>query len=442
MLWPAGPVVHVTNYVGEEISFADQTKGDCAYLNGRGLIALCEGDRVLCPNDEVALHREMVKYYNELCLSTLRPGDICGISIANFLTPVCAATDALSRRNPVAVDALFRGARYLVPIIGSPGIDALARRFGLASETTTQAVNIANNKKYLPRAAQRHGFLTPPTFQPTDREHAVAHFTELMALATRDPRRFERKVFVKLVRSSGGEGVQSFTSLHKFLEWLDTDKLGRLFHQSMISPLPFEGIVLQLAVKTRRRNAVPNIGIFVGASEEEDRYLGDSAQVIANDSMHAGNRGMLKESDKKRIIPVMKKIANWLRSLGFGGVAGVDIAMGADHSVWVIDINARWNASTSTLLKFNDLRRLPGVKVFWYTGKIRVPPQVAVADFIKWLRERELEFDGETGGVIPINFMTAHRRDEGHEAFVNAQIFAPNHRLAREYFNRAHMRQA
>lgn len=444
MLWPNGGVVHATNYVAEQISLADLTKPDTACLNGRGLITLSKGDRALVPEYEVGIHRAMVDYYNLIGVSNMNPRDIIGIPSDDSLKPVCAhavnlINGQIDQVGSSQLATMIMGARYMVPIIGSENSIQLAEHLGLTSETTAEAVNRANNKGELEQAAKDFGFLTPPKIRPRTMAELEEAFNELMQQAKAEPLKYDEKNYIKLLRSSGGEGVRAFTDVNELVHWTKYQPLGRSFQMTMTHPGPHEGVLLEIGA---RGDDVPNIGIFVGKTPAEDAYLGDSAQVIADGSIHVGNKGMLSASDTQKIAPIMKKVCNWLRSIGFSGVAGIDVVMGANGDIWVIDINARWNACTSTLLKFNDFRHMPGVGVFRYTGKVEVPNRVDVHDFFAHLERQGLTFNGDRGGVIPINFMTAHRPDGKDGTYISAQIFAPDDRTAEQYFDRAHYRPA
>lgn len=439
-LWGNGALVVPLNYESEKISdLADHTKGDTAHLAGRYLLALERGDVVLCKEDEARLHQDTVAYNNDLGISTLRPGDVKAMPSSGLLTPICADTVRLMERDPAAVGAIFNGARTMVPVIGSHDTVRLAERFGLRYEASADAVNMANNKKYLSQAAKDFGFLSPPTKKPTTLAQAEQYFSELMKIARDDPATFESKIWVKLCRSSGGEGVVAFTRMDKFMTWLNDDDAGKDFFAAMVSNEFNEGIVLQLGVKARAEDAAPNINFFVGGSQAEDRDLGASAQAIENGSIHVGNNGMLNEADRQKISPIIQKVAYWLRSIGFKGICGIDVIMGDNGQIWVIDCNARWNASTSTVMKFQDLRHMPGVGVFRYTGKIKVPHGLSVNDYVSWLDKQDIGFTPERGGVVPINYRGAHRTDGG-ESVLNAAIFGPNPDVVSEYFGLAQMR--
>ncbi len=440
LLWQDETVVHLTNYSAEAISDADETAIDTAFLGGRSLAALTRGDQVVCSEFEAPINRALVAYHNELGISTLRPQDVHGIPSNWPYTPICDDMVEFMKREPAAARAIIDGARYMVPFIGSPGSDALAKRYNLIAETTADAVNIANNKGYLPFAARDFGFLTPPTQRPVNLQEAERYFSELMQLGTGNPDVFEPTIWVKLCRSSGGEGVRSFTALQSFLEWINGAEDGALFRQSMMSRKFNEGIVLQLGIKGRALDAGPNINFYVGKSPEDDRDLGASAQAIENGSIHVGNKGMLNASDREKISPVISRVAAWLRSIGYRGVCGIDVIMGEDGRIWVIDVNARWNASTPTLMLFHNLRQFPGVKAFRYAGKVRVPARVSVQDVASWLGAQRVGFTPERGGVVPLNLMAAHRPDVGAMAYMNAAIFAPDHETIRTYFELAHMR--
>jgi hypothetical protein len=437
-LWP-NPVAHFTNYPAEAMSEADKTKIDIAYLSGRPASVLKRGDVFFCAAHEAPIHREMVRLHNHLGISTFRYDDVVGIPSQGPLIPICADTAKLSAVEPQAVKNMLNGARTMLPVIVSPDTVDIARRFNLASETTTRAVDIANNKKFLPALAWGYGFLTPPTRKPRDMFSAGNLFRELIDIALSDPARFEPKVWVKLCRSSGGEGVKGFTSVKAFVDWLAGDGQGGDFRDAMMSDGHNEGIVMQLGVRARADDAAPNINFYVGDSDEADRDLGASYQAIEDGSIHVGNNGLLSEVDRERISPIIKKVSRALRSIGYRGLCGIDVIMGANGEIWVIDINARWNASTSTLMLFNDLRRMPGVGVFRYASKIRVPERTSVSKYADWLDSQRISFTPERGGVIPINFMTAHRAsDKG--AYIGASIFARSHAAVNEYHELAHMR--
>ena len=87
---------------------------------------------------------------------------------------------------------------------------------------------------------------------------------------------------------------------------------------------------------------------------------------------------------------------------------------------------------------FNDLQRMPGVGVFRYTNKIRVPRGTSVSKFADWLDSQRIGFTPDRGGVIPINFMTAHRAP-GKESYIGASIFGRNYAAVNEYFELSHM---
>jgi hypothetical protein len=392
---------------------------------------------MLCAEHEAPIHEEMVRFHNHLGISTFRPEDVIGIPSRGPLIPICADAARLSAEKPQAVENMLNGARTMLPVIVSPGTEAIARRFDLVSETTTRAVDLANNKKFLSLLAARYGFLAPPTLKPKNMSDAERIFSELIDIARSDPKRFEQKIWVKLCRSSGGEGVTSFTSLNGFMEWLESEGQGSDFKDAMMSDGHYEGIVLQLGVRPREKDSVPNINFYVGDSDEADRFLGASAQAIENGSIHVGNNGMLSEADMESISPVIKMVSSGLRSIGYRGLCGIDVVMAANGEIWVIDINARWNASTPTLMLFNDLKRMPGVGVFRYTGKVRVPNGVSVSEFAGWLDSQGIGFHPDRGGVIPINFMTAHA--PGKESYIGASIFAPDHATVNEYFEGSHM---
>jgi len=437
-LWP-NPVVHFTNYPAEGMSEADKTKIDIAYLSGRPASVLKRGDVFFCAAHEAPIHREMVRLHNHLGISTFRSRDVVGIPSQGPLVPICSDAARLSDEEPQAVENMLNGARIMLPVIVSPDTVGIARRFNLASETTTGSVDIANNKKYLPALAFRGRFLTPPTRKPGNMSEAASSFKELIDIARSDPMRFEPKVWVKLCRSSGGEGVRSFTNLRVFMDWLDSEGQGSDFREAMMSDGHHEGIVLQLGVKARAADAAPNINFYVGDSDGADRDLGASYQAIEDGSIHVGNNGMLSALDRERISPIIKKVSRALRSIGYRGLCGIDVIMGANGEIWVIDINARWNASTSTLMLFNDLQRMPGVGVFRYTSKIRVPKRTSVSEFAGWLDSQRISFTPERGGVVPINFMTAHRSPD-KESYIGASIFARNPDAVNEYHELAHMK--
>lgn len=436
-LWPS-PVVHHANYVAEGMSGADKTKEDIAYLGGRPVVVLQGGDLFVCAEHEAPIHRDMVQYHNQLGVSTLRHKDVVGIPSRGPLVPICEDTARLADVEPLAVRNMFNGAKIMLPVIVSPGTEEIARRFGLLSETTTRAVDLANNKEFLPLFAELHGFLVPPTRKPKSMSDVENIFREFIDIARSDPERFEEKIWVKLCRSSGGEGVRSFINLQVFMDWLNSEGQGRDFKDAMMSDQPYEGIILQLGVRARENDPVPNINFYVGDSDETDRFIGASAQVIENDSIHVGNDGMLNAADMERISPVTKQVARALRSRGYRGLCGIDVVMGAGGEIWVIDVNARWNASTSTLMLFNDLRSMPGVGAFRYTGKVKVPHRTSVSAYADWLDSQGISFHPDKGGVVPINFMTAHR-EPGRESYIGASIFATNRATVSEFFELAHM---
>jgi hypothetical protein len=436
-LWP-NPVVHFTNYPAEGMSYADKTKIDIAYLGGRPASVLQGNDVLFCAEREAPIHRDMVSYHNHLGISSFRYDDVIGIPSQGPLIPICSDTAKLSADEPQAVRNMLNGARIMLPVIVSSDTVGIARRFGLTSETTSGPVDIANNKKFLPALASLGGYLTPPTRKPADMLSAAKFFKELIDIAMADPARFEPKVWVKLCRSSGGEGVKGFTSVREFTDWLNVEGQGGDFRDAMVSDGYHEGIVLQLGVRARATDAAPNINFYVGDSADADRDLGASYQAIEDGSIHVGNDGMISESDREMISPIITRVSRSLRALGYRGLCGIDVIMGDNGEIWVIDINARWNASTSTLMLFNDLQRLPGVGVFRYTSKVRVPRSTSVSEYADWLDSQRIAFHPDRGGVVPINFMTAHRSPD-KESYVGASIFARNHEAVNEYHELAHM---
>ncbi|MBF0105120.1 MAG: hypothetical protein HQM16_07305 [Deltaproteobacteria bacterium] len=469
-LYPAG-VVHPANYCAEAQNFSrgDTTGGDLVRLDGRGLVALSRGDVVICRQSEVSQHQDMVRYLNTLGVSSLRPRDVFGVEDREASTPVCQTTASLlqqDRASIQAVRAMINGARHMVPFIASDASIQIASHFKLDGTQSSQAVDLANNKGALSHGAQQFGFLTPPTTRPKNLAQAQEQFEHLLHLADQYPTIYDNKVWLKLNRSSGGEGVMAFSDIDAFLSFLTQDhnphksenttradtiqKLmpkgvektfqgskGLGFYNSMVDQGEYEGVVLQIGGKARAHEPVPNINFFVGASPSEDRYIGASAQVIEKDSIHVGNQGLSNQNDHNSFLPVIQKVAHWLRSLGFRGICGIDAVISPQGDIWVIDINARWNASTSTLMTFNNLRHLPGVETFRYAGKIRVPQGTGMHAFTRWLDLQKINFTPGRGGVIPINLMPA--QDADHPV-INAAILGPDSQTVSEYFDLAHMR--
>jgi hypothetical protein len=238
MLWPNGGVVHATNYVAEQISLADLTKPDTACLNGRGLITLSKGDRALVPEYEVGIHRAMVDYYNLIGVSNMNPRDIIGIPSDDSLKPVCAhavnlINGQIDQVGSSQLATMIMGARYMVPIIGSENSIQLAEHLGLTSETTAEAVNRANNKGELEQAAKDFGFLTPPKIRPRTMAELEEAFNELMQQAKAEPLKYDEKNYIKLLRSSGGEGVRAFTDVNELVHWIDHPDISVSAHHNI-----------------------------------------------------------------------------------------------------------------------------------------------------------------------------------------------------------------
>lgn len=454
LLYSGGRIVHQTNYGAERISKADRTQPDTSSLGGRSIIALPEDSYVLTAAHEAPIHRVMVDYYRDvLGLPTVPSNHILSVpaghhrvganaTIADFVKPVCQSMAEWVTEEPSALRPTFHGATYMVPFISNDRTALVADHFGLLHCSVPQSVEDANNKKYLPAAAEEFGFLTPPTLQPFSLMEAAEQFDELMAIAAENSDDFEGKIWVKLCRSSGGEGTVPFEHKEDMLSWLQENHQGRDFADAMVDPAFNEGIVLQLGVRGRSKDPVPNYNFFVGDSPENARDLGGSAQVIKNQVFHVGNNGMLPEADREKINPVVKKVADWLRAIGYQDICGIDVVMGANGKVWVIDINARWNASTSTTILHNDFKGHLGTKYFRYAGKVDVPAEIDPNDYFAHLLARGAQFSLEKGGVIPINFMTAHRPDLGEahvNPMINVAIYAPNEESLQYYYELAQM---
>lgn len=440
------PVVHFTNYgdAARDMSVADPTSGDVAWLGGRSLPALGPKDHAFVTAQEAPIHRDMIRYTNDLGVTNLHPNNIHAIPGSTVFAPL---GDSNVNGTMLPVRALLQGggikigSASIVPFYVSSGSHALGSALGLRSETQHNVVSFANDKGNLANAAEQFGFLSPPTRIPTSLADVERYFTELLQIASDAPDSFNQGVWIKLRRSSGAEGVVRFDSLQALKDWFENDNRGKNVFTAMQSTQPNEGVVLQLDVKS---DSVPCVCFFVGDTPAQDKDIGSSAQAFSN-GHYVGNNGMLSEADSERLSPIIQKVSNWLRSIGFRGICGIDVVMGANGQNWVIDINARWNASTSSLMLFHNLGRvngMRGVQFFRHTGQVRVKPGVTVNELATHLDRQQAAFSPEFGGVVPINLMTAHRPlgdYAGGHATINATIFGPTPQAVDLFSNLAHM---
>lgn len=79
-------------------------------------------------------------------------------------------------------------------------------------------------------------------------------------------------------------------------------------------------------------------------------YLGAAEQIITEEGKYGGNWIERANQLPKKVIELAEMIMKKSISMGYWGIAGIDIVIGEDERVLVIDLNFRQNGSTGALL--------------------------------------------------------------------------------------------
>ncbi|OMP66642.1 hypothetical protein BTO28_11405 [Domibacillus epiphyticus] len=160
---------------------------------------------------------------------------------------------------------------------------------------------------------------------------------------------------------------------------------------------------------------------YVADKTGEIRFLGKSEQIINEDSCFRGSWISKDEDNMSHIIEagyrVMKKIAE----KGYVGMAGFDVLIRGDR-FYFIDLNIRFNASTSGLMLYDDLQKKEGKEIVRLCNlEWQDDFQDLVPILEKYVMDRQFVplsvldagyFEGENRASKVIGLVTGHSREE------------------------------
>lgn len=89
---------------------------------------------------------------------------------------------------------------------------------------------------------------------------------------------------------------------------------------------------------------------FVQTYKNRLIYIGSAEQIISEDGKYKGNWITKENQPPNKVVEIGKQIMEKAVSLGYWGIAGIDIVIGEDNQIYVIDLNFRMNGSTVPLL--------------------------------------------------------------------------------------------
>lgn len=343
----AVPVVNATNS-GDATSGDPQTYDKLlSMMGGRAQVCLRRDDYILY-SDEVAYHqRELAAYHREVGLSQLPDDHVVGIpgslrrSLSANFRDLSPADRALLRD---ITEPVRRQGGVLLPYIASPGSDYMARELGL-SQHATENVGLALNNKWhvkhgiqqLNDGARRELIPTPFGKEVMNRDHAFRIFRGLLAIARSDWRS-DGRVWAKLNCSGGGYGVKGLRTEAELEAWLELPHV-----QAALAKQGIEGGVhMDVSIDARDFDPSPSVGLWIGNSDIEDKYLAGQYQLFAPDGKEwIGNIGPLSPADDEKVRRVLPHIFGWLRAQGARGFCGIDFIFGKDGTLYLIEVNFR-----------------------------------------------------------------------------------------------------
>ena len=89
---------------------------------------------------------------------------------------------------------------------------------------------------------------------------------------------------------------------------------------------------------------------FAAMSDGSVRYLGFAEQIVTPEGKHRGNWIDLDATLPEEVIEAAAEPVRRGATLGYSGIAGIDVAITRDGRIVVLDLNFRINASTPALL--------------------------------------------------------------------------------------------
>jgi hypothetical protein len=219
-----------------------------------------------------------------------------------------------------------------------------------------------------------------------------------------------KSVWGKIARAVSGFGVDQIETLADFNEFLQKD----VVREQMNDPSLGARIDEDLWVPGTK---FPNVLIWVGQSPAGDRFLNASYQILAKKdpsderkTVHNGNVGPLTPEDRALINPVLPRIAEFIRSQGAAGYAGIDFVLRPKGSpgerIWVLECNFRVNGNSTPATVATEIN----APFFGAHNASKVPKTITLPEIIANFRSRNLLWslkEDQEEGLMIANHATA-----------------------------------
>lgn len=304
-----------------------------------------------------------------------------------YMAPT-SLTEAI-RRNMAALVKKKPIDASIEPFIHTPDIDRIANFFKVqTSMPNASIVDLANNKAELGRAMKA---LNVPFHDGFVATHITA-----ASIKAREILGTHSAVCLKAPRAASGMGVQKARTVTEALRAF-RDLQTRFQQEVLIEPWLIED----------RRRGCPSVQIHVGPQATDDIVFTATQQILGGEDnkVHLGNINDPTILDDATLMQNIHKVMQWLRSVGYRGIAGIDLfAADGENHYRIGEVNARHTGVTAAMtLVYKLFGKI--ADVHWAVhNNIPVPKNITPEACLQKLADHQLAFDAKSGvGVIPTN---------------------------------------
>jgi len=360
----------------------------------RQLAMLGPNDFLILPEEQLETAKELIRYLNKNHVTDLSIDNLILVSGGkNYLESVELSISSIRDR---LKRSLAGRKGILLPYIQVRETAEMARILGLDEhmgwnqESLTHPGELVNNKAYFLDKLEKNGIDVPQGYSVYTKAALIRAYDYFKMSGV-------NVMFAKLGRSASGRGVNEIHERDTLDEFMGMPSFKKHMSENI-------GVRLDVAIP---HDSAPNVYIYIDRYTKTVKILGGSYQLLSKrnptdvtGTIHIGNMGPLSDTDRKKLEPIVKDVAEVMIKENFFGFAGIDFVIDHSEKAYVLEVNGRINGNTPGLILATRLK-----SPFWgINNKVPVQRNATFKEIVDYFSHKKIEYDSKTNeGVIVIN---------------------------------------